>query len=102
MKSLKEIRDELVSIGATQRLLELDKERATLIKLINGINKFDLQAKILNTVGERPRRKYRKLGKTQKKGFRYNGTHWMQKPENKARVVAMAKKRAKIRKENGN
>lgn len=27
------------------------------------------------------------------------GTHWMQKPENKARVIAMAKKRAALRKQ---
>jgi len=32
-------------------------------------------------------------GRTQRKGFRYNGTHWMQKPENKAKVIKMMRER---------
>ena len=32
-----------------------------------------------------------------KKGHSYNGTHWMQKPENKARVIKMMNERRKNR-----
>jgi len=32
-----------------------------------------------------------------KKGFKYNGTHWMQQPKNRKRVIALAKKRAEMR-----
>lgn len=35
------------------------------------------------------------------KGYKYNGTHWMQDPKNRDKVVALAKKRAQSRKQNG-
>lgn len=47
------------------------------------------------------KRKYSKrmtTAKPEKKGFRYKpGTHWMQKPENRARVQALARKMHKAK-----
>ncbi len=80
MKSLKEIRDELVSIGATQRLLELDKERATLIRLINGVEKHDLTQKVLKSI--------KKVKRYSSKGKSYNGKHWTQTAKGKAKLRA--------------
>jgi len=40
---------------------------------------------------------HRKKLTSGKLGFKYNGTHWMQQPKNKARVKELARKRAAAR-----
>lgn len=91
MKSLKEIKNDLLALAATHRLEELNKEKELLIRLIEGAANHNLKKSIKKTTKliKRSKRKY-------KKGFKYtkSNPHWMQKPENRARVIAMAKKRA--------
>lgn len=51
---------------------------------------------ILQTIKREKRENKPRIGK--QKGFKYKpGTHWMQKPENRARVVAIARKMHKAK-----
>ena len=77
MKSIPELREELIRIGATQRLLELNQERDALLKFLN--RKSSKSEKILTHV----RKKYKR-----------NGKHWTQKPENKEKLMRMIKANA--------
>jgi len=87
MKSLREIRDELVREGAKVRLLELNQERNVLLKIIE----YDSQKK------KAIRQYIVKKHKSSKKGFKYNGTHWTQKPENREKLLRMCRKGAKTK-----
>lgn len=83
MKSLAEIKDDLLKLGAVARLSELNRERELLLKILQ--KDTELRKKINTHV--------------QKKGFSYKGKHWTQKPENKERLKAMLKKAARTKKQ---
>ena len=53
---------------------------------------------ILDTIKPLKRKYIRREKLPNKRGFKYKkGTHWMQRPENRAKVIQMAKERAKKR-----
>ncbi len=85
MKSLKEIKQELLKDGAVVRLQDLNKERELLLKIIgNGHNKAEKVLKAASSV--------RKLKKAANKGFSYKGKHWTQTPEGRERLSKAMKK----------
>jgi hypothetical protein len=74
--------NQLIVNGATQRLNDLNKERELLIKLIE---KYSGEKIIRLPKDERAKYQYKKK------------KHWMQRPENKARVKAQLDKMRKAR-----
>ncbi len=83
MKSLQEIKDELLKLGATARLSDLNKERELLLKILTK------DAELKNKINKHIRKKYIRKGK-----------HWTQLPKNRAKLMAMTKKAAEARKAN--
>ena len=59
-------------------------------------NHSSARKKIEAAIIQEPEKKERKSTK----GFKYSGTHWTQKPENKARLSKMLRKGSKARKAN--
>lgn len=83
----------------TEKLLEtLRSERESLDAAItiieNRLQRSAVRKKIVRAV------KHGKKKRGVKNGHSYKGKHWMQLPENRERVIAMAKKRAALRKKN--
>lgn len=71
MKLLKELRQELVRIGATQRLQELNQERDALVKLLNSDS--NKAKKIIKHV--------------KRKKYILKKKHWTQLPKNRAKML---------------
>jgi len=77
MKSQQEIKDEILKIGATKRLEELNREREYLVSILGeNVKKSKAIIKTSNRL----------------RGRSYNGTHWMQRPENRSKVMKMVRK----------
>ena len=80
MKSMKEIREELIREGARVRLLELNHERDVLLKIV-GHDDSRKEAIIKHI--------------TRKK---YKGKHWTQLPKNRERLRKILLKMNKVKK----
>jgi hypothetical protein len=80
--TLNEMKENLIKLGAVQRLSDLNKERNMLLKLLG---KED-DAKASNLLAGI------KAGKKQnKKGYSYKGKHWTQTPAGKKKITARLK-----------
>lgn len=86
MKSPKEIRNELLKIGAVRRLEELNEERKILIKILEG--DVEKRKRVTSTIRLRASNR-----------LHHKGLHWTQKSKNKAKLKEMAKKSARTRTE---
>ena len=83
-KLLEELRNQLNAITAAISLIE---------QIENSESRASKAANILNHLKGRTKHTVRITKKQYSpKGKKYNGTHWMQQPENKDRVRAMVKK----------
>lgn len=68
-------------------------------QLANARTKTANRTKAAAIINSIPKRKYTKRRKRTAKGFSYRGTHWTQKPENRAKLIKMVKEGAKKRNE---
>lgn len=90
MKTSREIARELLVIGATRRLEELNEERKYLIRVIER----NTQTKELTFERPKPKRKHRKVKEAKR-------PMWSSTPEGRARMSEIRKKWWKDKKKNG-
>jgi hypothetical protein len=85
LKSTDQIRNEIMIVGITARLEELNRERATLIRMLQRAQGGD--APVTLTIPDDDKSSTNGHGRKNKPYV-----HWMQRPENKARVQRTIRK----------
>ena len=83
------LRNQLIILGAQARLLTLNKERDELLKILNQTDSITLKENSIIKDLEKHKAKKR---------YTRKNPHWMQKPENRAKVLRMIRKANRAKK----